>query len=84
MSKVLDVDSLLVNDEDIPGHTVSGVLECSEVERLGSLLARAQADQQHHQGGQHVRLADLSWRGYGVKQGMFTILTILNDSLEDS
>ena len=72
MSKVLDVDSLLVNDEDISGHTVSGVLECSKVERLGSLLARAQADQQHHQGGQHVRLADLAWTGYEVTQRMYT------------
>ena len=59
VGKVLDVDSLLVNDEDVSSHAVSCVLECAEVQRLGSLLARAQTDQQHHQGGQHVRLADL-------------------------
>ena len=39
MGKVLDVDRLLVNDEDVSGDPVGCVLECSKVERFWLCLA---------------------------------------------
>jgi len=43
MSKVLDIDCLLVQDEDVPGHAVGGLLELAQVHGLTlvHLLARA-------------------------------------------
>ena len=32
MSKVLDIDCLLVQDEDVPGHAVRGPLELAQVD----------------------------------------------------
>ena len=34
MSKVLDIDCLLVQDEDVPGHAVCGLLDLPQVDWL--------------------------------------------------
>ena len=41
MGKVLDIDCLLIQDKDVPSHTVGGLLELAQVDgvRLVHLLA---------------------------------------------
>ncbi len=46
VGEVLDVDGLLVQDEDVPGHPVRGPVEGAEVQRV----IRLQAAAQHSQG----------------------------------
>ena len=46
--EVLDVDGLLVQDEDVPGHAVRGPGEGAQVQGLVLVLAPAQAGQRHH------------------------------------
>ena len=49
VGEVLDVDRLLVQDEDVPGHAVRGPVEGAEVQRVILVLAPAQPSQ----GSQH-------------------------------
>lgn len=45
VGEVLDVDRLLVQDEDVPGHAVRGPVEGAEVQRVILVLAPAQPSQ---------------------------------------
>ena len=45
VGEVLDVDRLLVQDKDVPGHSVRGPGEGAEIQRVILILAPAQASQ---------------------------------------
>jgi len=54
MGKVLDIDCLLVQHEDVPGHAVGGLLELAQVDGLAlvHLLPRAgEEDEEKEQEG---------------------------------
>ena len=68
VGKVLDVDCLLINDEDVSCDSVGCVLECSKVERFRLSLAVSDHTHghQHHQSRQ-LSFADLDMEDVEVK-----------------
>ena len=51
MSKVLDIDCLLIQDKDVPSHTVGGLLELAQVD--GVVLVHLLASVVGEEKGEH-------------------------------
>ena len=69
MSKVLDIDCLLIQDKYVPSHTVRGLLELAQVDglRLGHVLSISREEEkgggQEQEEGGWMELQDKSCIG---------------------